>query len=31
MRPEAVEALQGSELMIRVGDVGKPESYVVSY
>jgi uncharacterized protein len=25
LRPEAVEALQGSELIIHAGDVGKPE------
>ena len=25
LRPEAVQALQGSELIVHAGDVGKPE------
>ena len=30
LRPEAVQALQGSELIIHAGDLGEPESHVVS-
>ena len=30
LRPEAVVALQGSELIIDAGDVGKSEGYVAS-